>query len=294
MLKALLCVSIIAASSVSILSQSSPKASLLQKTSPSRHSTTDLAIGGDLQGLSKETRYLSREDLLALPQVTYTVSDDTNFKGPTTITGVLLETLVESLAHDPNEALVVAICDDQYHAHYMQAYLAAHHPVLVLKVNGEPPDRWPKDAESHGLDMGPYMISHQSFTPTFKILAHNDEPQIPWGVSGLEFRNEEKFLKAIAPPRNASDALVQNGYRIAQQNCLRCHNHGDVGGLKAAHPWLVLSAWATASRDHFAAYVRNPKANNPVAQMPPNSNYDDATIKALASYFQTFQSQEKQ
>jgi len=51
---------------------------------------------------------------------------------------------------------------------------------------------------------------------------------------------------------------------------------------------LVLSAWATASPEYFAAYVRDPQAKNPHAQMPGNSGYDDATISALIAYFQTF------
>jgi mono/diheme cytochrome c family protein len=138
--------------------------------------------------------------------------------------------------------------------------------------------------------MGPYMISHRNFTPSFKILGHPDEPQIPWGVIAVEFRNEKKFLGAIAPRRDASDANVQAGYRIAQQNCLRCHNMGDIGGQKARHPWLVLSAWAIASPEHFAAYVRNPQSQSPAAAMPANPTYDDATLQALIAYFRTLHS----
>jgi hypothetical protein len=36
--------------------------------------------------------------------------------------------------------------------------------------------------------------------------------------------------------------------------------------------------------------VRNPKSKNPHAEMPGNPDYDDATFKALLSYFQTFRS----
>ncbi len=54
-----------------------------------RQSPFDLEIGGELAGLQRgATRYFSREDLLALPQVTYTVTDDPNFKGPMKISGV--------------------------------------------------------------------------------------------------------------------------------------------------------------------------------------------------------------
>jgi hypothetical protein len=55
----------------------------------------------------------------------------------------------------------------------------------------------------------------------------------------------------------------------------------------------VLSAWAAAAPEYFAAYVRNPQAKNPRAQMPGNLGYDDATIHALTAYFRTFSPEEK-
>ncbi len=252
-------------------------------------------MGGDLAGLpSGETRYITREALLALPQVTYTVSDDANFTGPTQISGASLEELGKRLAAAPDSALIVAVSSDKYHANYPRPYVAAHHPVLVLTINGQPPSSWPKDSEGRGLDIGPYLISHPKFTPSFKILSHADEPQIPWGVVRLEFRDEKIVFGAIAPrgPR-ATEPAVLAGYRIAQQNCFRCHNMGPEGGQKAGRPWLVLSTWATASPEYFVAYVRNPKAKNPHAQMPGNPAYDDATLSALSAYFQTFSAKEK-
>lgn len=273
---------------------SSGSTGLLSKTRMKRGAPTDLEIAGDLTGLPEgSVRYLPRQELLSLPQVAFTVKNDPNFTAPTAVTGVLLENLVRDVAGSPANDLAVAICADDYRSHYPQAYLADHHPVLVLSVNGLPPERWPKDIEGHGLAMGPYLITHQDFQPAFKILSHEDEPQIPWGVTRLEFRSEKEVLATIAPPvRAASDPKVQDGFRIAQQNCLRCHNKNDVGGKKARHPWPILSAWATASPDYFAAYVRNPKSKNPNAEMYANPRYDDATLQALIAYFRTF-SQEK-
>jgi hypothetical protein len=49
----------------------------------------------------------------------------------------------------------------------------------------------------------------------------------------------------------------------------------------------VLAAWAATSPEYFAAYVRNPRLNNPQARMPGNAGYDDNTIAALRAYFQT-------
>jgi mono/diheme cytochrome c family protein len=255
-----------------------------------RQSPSDLEAGGDLAGLQPgTTRYITREDLLALPQVTYAVTDDSNFTGPTKISGVPLEELTRSLAAGPQSAMVVAICDDKYRANYPRDYIAAHHPLLVLTINGQPPSGWPKDSEGHGYDMGPYLISHPKFTPSFKIFSHADEPQIPWGVVRIELRDENAVFGAIAPRgERAAAPSVQASYRIAQQNCFRCHNMGREGGQKSGVPWLVLSAWATASPEYFAAYVRNPQSKNSRAEMPGNPGYDDAAIGALAAYFQTF------
>jgi mono/diheme cytochrome c family protein len=252
----------------------------------------DLELSGDLAGLPSETiRYVTRDQLLALPQETYTVTGDPNFAGPTRISGVALVELIRFLSGAPDSDLIVAMSDDQYHAHYLHAYMEAHHPLLVLTIDGKPPANWPKDAEGHGSGMGPYMISHPGFTPGFKVLSHDDEAQIPWGVVRVEFRNEKSVLGSIAPHGpHAVDPAVQSGYLIAQQNCFRCHNMGANRGQKAGHPWMVLSVWATASPEYFAAYVRDPRSKNPHAQMPGNPEYDDATLHALADYFRTFSS----
>jgi mono/diheme cytochrome c family protein len=268
--------------------QEVPAPRLILRTT--RTSPLDLELGGELTGVpSGTTRYITREDLLALPQSTHTVNDDANFTGPTQISGVSLEVLTRHLGATPQSDMVVAICDDQYRANYPRAYVAAHHPLLVLNIDGKQPAGWPKDPEGHGMDMGPFLISHPKFSPNFKILSHEDEPQIPWGVVRLEFRNEKAVFGAIAPPGpHASDAAVQAGYRIAQQNCLRCHNQGNEGGTKAGRPWQVLAAWAATSPDYFTAYVRDPRSKNSQAQMPAMPGYDGKTLAALDAYFQTF------
>jgi mono/diheme cytochrome c family protein len=261
----------------------------------SRSSPLDLELGGDLTGVpAGESRYLTREDLLGLPQVSFTVVDDANFRGPTKISGVLLEELSRRLSGKPQSDMAIALCRDLYWANYPRAYVLAHRPILVLLLNGQPPADWPKDSEGHNANMGPYLISHAKFVPSFHVLSAPEQPQIPWGVVRLEFRDEKKIFAAIAPrgPQEKS-AAVQAGYRIAEQHCFRCHNEGSEGGQKAGRPWTVLSAWATAAPEYFAAYVRNPKSKNPNAQMPVNPNYDDATLQALISYFRTFAAREK-
>ena len=44
---------------------------------------------------------------------------------------------------------------------------------------------------------------------------------------------------------------MQAGYKIAQQNCFRCHNSGAEGGQKSGVTWTVLSALATNSPEIF-------------------------------------------
>lgn len=255
-----------------------------------RQLASDLEVSGALAGLpSESTRYLTRDELLAMPQVNFTVADDTNFSGPTKIRGVKLEDLARQVAASPASDMVVAICDDGYRANYPHDYLAAHHPVLVLEVNEQPPATWPKAAEDRTSEMGPYMISNPKFAPSFKILSHADEAQIPWGVVRLEFRDEKAVLGAIAPRGPHADGRdVRDGFRIAEQNCLRCHNAGSEGGQKSGRSWESLGKLAAASPEEFAVYVRAPLAKNPHAQMPGNPEYDQATLLALAAYFSTF------
>jgi mono/diheme cytochrome c family protein len=260
-----------------------------------RGSELDLAVAGELPGVPRgATRYISREELLKLPQVIYAVSDDPNFKGTVEVSGVLLEELSSAIGTPTAADFVAAVCADQYHSNFPQSYIREHHPVLVLKIDGQPPKGWPKNSEATGAYMGPYLISHAKFTPSFKIFAHEDEAQIPWAVERLEFREEGKTYAAIAPRgARAGDANVQAGFRIAQQNCFRCHNMGEEGGRKSGRPWLVLAAWAAAGPEHFTSYVRNPKANNPNTQMAASPQYDEATMKALIDYFSTFIAAEK-
>ena len=254
----------------------------------SRSSPSDLEVGGEIAGLpAGSVRYITREDLLALPQVSYTVTGGPNFKGlgPVRVSGVSLEQLAERLAV-PSATLVVAICDDKYRANYPEDYRAAHKPLLVLEIDGKGPSGWPKD---EGSDMGPFLISQPNFSPRFKVLSHVEEMQIPWGVVRVDFRDPQQVFGAIAPRGpHANDPAVRDGYRIVKENCFRCHNEGDEGGHKAGVTWTVISAIAAGSPDFFAAYVRDPKSKSPRAQMPANPQYDDPTLRALAAYFRTF------
>jgi mono/diheme cytochrome c family protein len=250
-----------------------------------RASASDLEIGGALADVSKgQTRFVRYSDLLTLPLETYTVADDTNFGKTVRITGVSLATLPRWLGAAPGAGMVIAVCDDAYAAHYPADYLKAHHPLLVLRVNGKDPAHWPVGVD--GVPMGPYMVSHAHYTPSFRVLAHEDEAQVPWGVVRLEFRNEQQVYAPIEP--RLRSPLVDQGYTIARQSCFRCHSNGGEGGLKSNRSWGVVARRAQNDPAWFDAYVRDPKKINAASQMAASPQYDDATLRALRAYFAEF------
>jgi mono/diheme cytochrome c family protein len=246
-----------------------------------RTSSSDLELNADVG----PTRYLSLHDLLPISEAVTVSPDDGNFKAASQVRAVPLENLAHAVGAPPTD-MIVAICKDNYRGYYPRAYLAAHHPMLVIELNDKPLSDLPQESEG---DRGPYLIAHATFQPAFKILSAVDEPQIPWGVLRLEFRDEKAVLAAIAPRGpHAGDAEVQDGYEIARQNCFRCHNNGAEGGLKSGVAWSVLGALAASSPDFFAAYVRDPKAKNLKTQMAASPEYDEATMRALIAYFRTY------
>jgi mono/diheme cytochrome c family protein len=254
----------------------------------SRTSPGDLEVGGELAGVAAgASRYIRYEDLLTLPQETYTIADDTNFHGQTEISGIALTTLAHLFGQARHSDLIVAICYDKYRSNYPSDYLAAHHPILVLKVNGKLRDQWPPS--EYGGALGPYLISHPTFKPSFKILSHEDEPQIPFGVTRIDFRTQSVVFGAIEPGTAWTEASpVGQGFRIAKQDCFRCHGLDGEGGERASRSWLVLAAWAATDATRFEQYIRDPKSIQACSLMAAHPTYDDATLAALTAYFKTF------
>jgi hypothetical protein len=253
-----------------------------------RSSPDDLEVGGELANLpAGTTRYIRYKDLLGMPQETYAVNDDADLAPGTKIGGPSLEMLARALGISSSDSLIVAICDDRYRANYPREYLAAHHPLLVLRVNGRLHDDWPPAPE--GGKLGPYFISHPFFKPSFRVLSHDDEPQIPYGVIRIEFRHESVVFGAIRPPGNwPTDSPVAQGYAIAKQDCFRCHNMGTQGGTKGGRSWLRLATVAAGNGAQFRLTIHDPKEADPQATMPAHGDYDEATLNALTAYFKTF------
>jgi hypothetical protein len=251
-----------------------------------RSSPGDLEVGGELADVrAGSTGFIRYEDLLRLPQESYTVNGDTNFHGTTKISGVPLDILAHTLGQSTD--LIVAICYDRYRTNYPRDYVAAHHPLLVLRINGAEREHWPS-AESGG-SLGPYLISHPFFKPSFKVLSHEDEPQIPYGVTRIEFRRESQVFGAIRPKGNWTfKSQIGQGYVIARQDCFRCHNMGGQGGTMAGRSWLQLAEIASADGSRFRKIIHEPSSVRADAKMPAHGDYDHATLVALTAYFKTF------
>ncbi len=257
----------------------------LHATSASRY---DLKLSGTAPGVpAGSARYLSYDDLLKLPQVVFTVTDDPNFLGKTVISGLYLDELMRVLGIPEQNTMIAAICDDGYEAHYTSEYRAVHRPILVLKINDKQLAVTSRTAD--GGSYGPYLISHAFFNPGFRVLSNPEESQIPNGVLELRVLNENDVLAAIRPHGDfPADSPEMKGYQLAEQNCFRCHQNGNYGGRKAGRSWASLAKIAKADPKGFAAYIKDPQSQNAYAQMPANPDYDDATLHALTGYFQTF------
>jgi len=251
-----------------------------------RTSSNDLELTGDVPGaFAYAGHYLSYSELLKLPQVTVTVTDDSNFPGKAEITGVYLDEVLHVFGIPGENTLIAAICDDGYEGHYSEEYRAAHHPILVLKLNGKELGLAKRMAD--GGSYGPYLVSHPSFTSRFITLSHPEEAQIPNGVLELRFEKEDDVFHAIELHGDFAVSSPQmQGYTIARQNCFRCHNAGEYGGRRSGISWGVLGKIATGKPAYFKAYIKDPEAANAYTEMPAFPDYNDATLAAITAYFQ--------
>jgi mono/diheme cytochrome c family protein len=233
-------------------------------------------------------RYASYADLLRLPSVTAAVTDDADIGAsavhPVRVAGVPLDILAKALGVLPTSDLIDALCSDRYRSQFPADYIAAHRPILVLTVNGLKPAAWA--VRVHKEDPGPYFIVYDRYVPTFKVLSHSDEEQLPTNVVRLNFTTRAATFGGITPRGEyAADSAVMQGFAIAKQNCMRCHASGAAGGTKSKHDWAKLSAFARQRGADFEQYVHDPPSVDPHAKMPRNAQYDAATLAALRAYF---------
>jgi mono/diheme cytochrome c family protein len=246
----------------------------------------------EITGIAAHSFCLTRSHLTTLPQVTRDIDGGPDFGGlQMHITGVYLDVLAKALSAPPTADLIDALCTDKYRSHFPAAYIAEHHPILVLTVDGLNPAAWA--AKNHQEDPGPYFIAYEHFVPGFKVLSHNDQPQLPTNVKRLNFSRAVLVFAPITPvgtdpaANYPTGSPVQQGFTIAKQNCLRCHASGTTGGTKSGRGWRQLANIARSRPSYFSKYILSPRSVNPQAQMPANLGYDEATRAALTVYFQT-------
>jgi hypothetical protein len=254
-----------------------------------RESDSDLEVTGLVAGLEPgESAYIRRTDLLKLLQTRAIITDDPDYPGPPLhVSGVTFDTLAAAIHPLPQSDLIDATCADRYRSHFPAQYIAQHQPILVLTIDGKPLDVWSKQA--HQYNPAPYVVMYPHFVPAFKVLSHEDRPQLPDNLIRLNYSTQASTFGAIEPHDNyPPNSPEQIGFTIAKQNCLRCHFMGQYGGTKSGRDWRSLSTWAREQPAFFKRYVHNPQAVDPHAHMEGSPGYDDATLSALAAYFRTF------
>ena len=238
--------------------------------------------------------FITYQSLLSLPQVETTIAEDINFTELHTprvkVSGVELSVLARIIGVPANSDMMNALCVDRYQSQLPAEYVAAHRPILVLKINGLSTSQWA--AETKNEDPGPFMITYPDFKPSFKVLTHQDMPQEPTEMFLLSFGTQKDQFGPITPSGYfLPDSPVMLGFAIAKENCLRCHNHGTAGGTKAGRNWSTLAAHARHNPVDFANYVHNPQRVDSKATMPGNPTYDQVTLAAITAYFQAFPSE---
>ena len=124
--------------------------------------------------------------------------------------------------------------------------MEAHHPLLVLTVRWKAAGELAEGRRRPWQRHGSLHDFASDFHAELQGVGARRRSANSVGRGGIEFRSERAVFGSIAPHGpHAADPAVQSGYRIAQQNCLRCHNLGPNGGQMAGRPWMVLSVWAT-------------------------------------------------
>ncbi len=250
-----------------------------------RESADDLEISGRVVGLPVgRVGYVSREELLGLPQVAAVVSGDPDLGGGTVhVSGVRLSILERAVGAEDGVDVIDLPCSDGYRSYYPAEMVRAHEPILVLTIEGMAPGTWA--AKTKQYDPAPYLVVYDAFRPAWRVLAHEDQPQLPTNVVRVDFAMQAETFAQIKPV--AESVAAKQGFQIARQNCIRCHAAGATGGSKSDKTWRELALDARERPRWFGRVVKNPKAVNAKATMAANPGYDAATLQALTEYFQS-------
>jgi hypothetical protein len=102
-----------------------------------RLATSDLEVTGRLRGLTRGGRgYVRYGELARLPQVEAEISDADLGGGKLRVAGVYVDVLEKVVGALPDADLIDAVCGDGYKSPLPAEYVAAHRPILVLRIDG--------------------------------------------------------------------------------------------------------------------------------------------------------------
>jgi mono/diheme cytochrome c family protein len=245
-----------------------------------------LKFGGALTGGRTEA-VLSHADLEQAASVRVRVERDLELQRAASLVGVPLADLSRLAGATPGTDVLILRAADGYTSYVTQDYLERHRPMLVVRLDGQPPSRWP--TTSYGAALGPYLVSHERFTPRPLLPGLPEPAAIPYAVVRVDFARSADTLHRLHVPGTATNAVLRIGQELALRSCLSCHQAGDLGGTLAGRPWIVLGAWAKADPGYFRRYVRDPKSVNPASRMSGFKDWPEEALEAVRAYFAAYQ-----
>ena len=271
--------------------------SLTAKLRAIRTSPLDLELGGELAGLpAGATRYITREDLLALPQVNQTVSDDPNLAGPGRSQASRWKNSPNDWPPRRSRTLVVAVCADRY----LPTIRAPTSPRIIRcsssRSMASHRNAGPRRPKATGCDMGPYMISHPKIHTQLQNPLARRRAANSLGRRAARISRRKSRLRCDCPARPASPGATRR-LKPATASPNKIVSAATTWAPKAARKQAVHGSCCPHGprlRPNISPPTcAIPKSKNPTRKCPANPAYDDATLQRLTAYFQTFSAPEK-
>lgn len=253
---------------------------------PERASITDLEISGFSGQPEGASGFVRWADIANLPQV-QSKQDPTDWlTEPQQLKILFLADLWQALGVDSGTDTLIADCSDGYQSNFPSEYIDAAKPFLVLEVNGQQPEQWPRG--SLKFWPGPYVIHvSEKLAPEYckdQFVLHKR----PYAVSKIRAVRWKTFAEPLYTGGLANPTpAVARGRELYQIGCSSCHNVNDTLGGKYAHrPTLILSVFANSLPDYFKGYVRNPKDIRPDSRMPAHPTLTAEELEGLRAFVQ--------
>lgn len=112
----------------------------------------------------------------------------------------------------------------------------------------------------------------------------------PYQLVKIELvRFRDKYERVI--PLSTAPAVVQQGFALFKQECLKCHSinlQGGVLGPELNAPKNVTEYW---QMNDLKDFIRNPESFRYQSKMPAFSHLTDAEIEAILAYLQQMKQQ---